>query len=520
MTRSRIAQPPPRGIDSDYAWLKTHLKLVGTMASRRELVSKIATNLRERIESGRQPYTLGLFGGWGTGKTTVLAMLAEELERDENCNVVYFNAWKYAGFTEIVPALIYKILQYGVSGTSAERETAAGRVLLALGKKYSDQVGDWAATKIGVNPVDLFKDIYAAPEDVERNAGRVMPDVIRAYYTQVDRAQDELRAALGAVTPGVRSAHNVVVLIDELDRCDPDEAFNVIKQMRVLFGMRDLPVIFVICANADPIGLAIKHRYGLESESGDYEARRILEKFVDSYEDLSSSEALGPLVRALWQTAQLPWLVRFDEANVKPDFEDQTVLNATAFDALTTSVPLFANLRLLHKSLEYVMEHGETNRHFLWTKWFLEIANQIDPRFRREIRILTQPIQRAADAAYRSLGGVAYQVKRIQGGPQITYDTDKGNTLFAIFRSFFWEHANEELKNLRESTDPEDVERLRALKVLLSEPLRVDAVVLLSLLPFKTLPSFEEMCTRGAGRLPDASKELEYMIHQFGYELA
>jgi hypothetical protein len=46
--------------------------------------------------------------------------------------------------------------------------------------------------------------------------------------------------------------------------------------------MRNCPIVFVVCANPGPIGLAIKHRYGLQSDTGDYEARRILEKFVDS----------------------------------------------------------------------------------------------------------------------------------------------------------------------------------------------------------------------------------------------
>jgi hypothetical protein len=38
------------------------------------------------------------------------------------------------------------------------------------------------------------------------------------------------------------------------------------------------------------------------------EARRILEKFVDAYEDLSAGEALGALVKEMW-TEKLPWIV-------------------------------------------------------------------------------------------------------------------------------------------------------------------------------------------------------------------
>ena len=302
------------GIDSDYAWLKTHLAFSKGVPSRKLLASKVTDRLNSRIRDGALPYTLGIFGGWGTGKTTLLAMLAEKLEQQKNRKVVYFNSWKYAGFMEIVPALIYKILQYGAEGANTDRDAAARRVILALGKKYSDQIGEWAQTKIGVNPVDLFKDLYNLPDTVQKAEAPVDPEdmsqVVRAYYTQVDKAQDELRRALGTVVYGTQPKNAVVVLIDELDRCDPDEAFNVIKQMRVLFGMRDLPVAFVIAANAEPIGLAIKHRYGLESDTSDYEARRILEKFVDSYEDLSATESLGPLIQEMWQGGDLPGLFR------------------------------------------------------------------------------------------------------------------------------------------------------------------------------------------------------------------
>jgi len=509
------------GIDSDYAWLKTHLSFSGSIDTRHGLVKKIKDNLMARAESGRLPYTLGIFGGWGTGKTTFLAMLADELERACRYPIVYFNSWKYAGFMEIVPALIYKILQYGTSGTAAERDEAARRILLALGKKYSDQVGDWAQDKIGINPVELFKDLYDLPKTIKENQSRVLPGVIRAYYTQVDKAQDELREALGTVTPGKACTNTIVVLIDELDRCDPDEAFNVIKQMRVLFGMRDLPVAFVVGANPEPIGLAIKHRYGLESESGDYEARRILEKFVDSYEDLSLSEPLGPLVCAIWKDQSLPWIIQVDEANQKPGFEDDVVRNATAFDAVTTAMPLFANLRVLHKSLDYLRDSAQANRHLLWTKWFVEIAKQIDPHFRRDLRSLTGPIEHIVSAAYGSMHHVAYRVQRTGRRTGIEYDSDKGRTLFAIFRSFFWEHAREELRRLQESKDPEDVGRRHALEALFSDPLRVDVIVLMSLLPFKHVPQFSELCESVAGgTLPDFRRELGDLIDEFGNELA
>ncbi|MGC2299551.1 MAG: P-loop NTPase fold protein, partial [Acidobacteriaceae bacterium] len=120
-----------QAIDSDYAWLKSHLSSSGQIESRNRLVNRTATFIENRVSQGRLPYTLGLFGGWGTGKTTFLAALAEELEPTPAYRIVYFNSWKYAGFMEIVPALIYKILQYGIEGEELERSEAARRVVLA-----------------------------------------------------------------------------------------------------------------------------------------------------------------------------------------------------------------------------------------------------------------------------------------------------------------------------------------------------------------------------------------------------
>ena len=513
------------GIDSDYAWLKTHLEFAQGISSRELLAREVTASLNDRIRSGRLPYTLGIFGGWGTGKTTFLAMLAKNLEQHRNRNVVYFNSWKYAGFMEIVPALIFKILQYGAIGSGEQRDEAARRVILALGKKYSDQIGEWAKTKIGINPIELFKDVYEMSTTVQSGVARimpeVMPEVVRAYYTQVDKAQDELRTALGTVTPGAEPKNVAVVLIDELDRCDPDEAFNVIKQMRVLFGMRDLPVAFVIAANPEPIGLAIKHRYGLESETGDYESRRILEKFVDSYEDLSTPEPLGPLVQKMWTGEALPWIIGIDTGNVLPRFMDDEYKNASAFDVITTAVPLFSNIRVLYKSYERVEKNVQVNRHLLWTQWFLEMAAQIDPKFRRDLRTLAGPLGKIAFAAYESMQRITYRVTSHARRAKIEYDSDKGNTAFCIFRSFFWEHAKQQLQGLQSHQDPENVARAEALQKLLAEPLRVDVVVLLSLMPFPDLPGFEGLCRESQPRqLPPFGKRLQSLTDEFGNTLA
>lgn len=517
MTRRRSSGE----IDNDYDWLLSHLNVAPALDSREELANRVVEFIHSRIEAGYLPYTIGLFGGWGAGKTTLLALLAKRLARAPDLRVIYFNAWKYAGFMEILPSLIYKILRYGIPDRAGSATDTAMKVLLSLGKEHADQFGEWAKNRIGVNPVKLFKEVYG---ELSTADDAVDSKVLDAYYTQIDKAQDVLKKALGSVKRGEQAAHALVVLIDELDRCDPDEAFDVIKQTRVLFAMRNLPIIFILCANPEPIGLAIKHRYGLASETGDYEARRILEKFVDSYEDLSEQTDLGPLVRSLWASPfrnWKPWIIAMDDACETPNFGDDVVHNATALDVMTTAIPLYSNLRVLAKSFTYVEQRSSTHDHLLWTIWHLEMTTQIDPNFRAMLRSLAGELEGIVLACYRSLAGVPLK----SGGPgskRIEYDTDKGATAFAIFRSYFWEHAKAALARLEKATDPEASKRAGVLRALIVDARRVDFVALLCLLPFPSAPKPDELIADPSQWKETAFDEdfNQQLHHAFAYLLA
>jgi hypothetical protein len=254
----------------------------------------------------------------------------------------------------------------------------------------------------------------------------------------------------------------------------------------------------------------------LESDTGDYEARRILEKFVDSYEDLSESTSLRPLLEIMWKKNSVPWIVESDEGSKRRRLEEDEVLNATAFDAITTAGPLFANIRVFHKSFEFVNGNATINRHLLWTHWFLEAANQIDPRFRRDIRLLAGTLQNIVTGAYKGLSGLTYE--ELDTG-LMRFDTDKGNTLFAIFRSLLWEAAESALTVLSSSTITGDKERVRALGGLLADPAKMDAIALLSLLPFEGVASLQDMYKQQKkGALPNF--DLASLGAQFGYVLS
>jgi predicted KAP-like P-loop ATPase len=52
--------------------------------------------LRDIIKLSNPQFTIGIFGGWGSGKTTLMHAIENKLNEDSNEIIsVWFNAWRY-----------------------------------------------------------------------------------------------------------------------------------------------------------------------------------------------------------------------------------------------------------------------------------------------------------------------------------------------------------------------------------------------------------------------------------------
>lgn len=213
-----------------------------------------------------RPLTIGVFGGWGTGKTSLMQMIEARL-KDEGIKTVWFNAWKYSGKEVIWNALIQTILlamkrDPEVIGAS-RREAFKQRVLdvsVALAK-YAAKVG----TRL--IPGGILRE-----EDVDNLWTILSSDVKEGSpFEFIDRFESEFEQL---VRDYVGDSY-LVVFIDDLDRCLPENAIEVLEALKLYLDKANC--VFVIGVEPSIIESAITLRYGVNSNLS---ASKYLEKII------------------------------------------------------------------------------------------------------------------------------------------------------------------------------------------------------------------------------------------------
>jgi len=214
-----------------------------------------ADALAEIVLESSPQFAIGIFGDWGSGKTTLMQAIESRVKRRDSAVAVWFNAWRYEKEAHLIVPLLDTLRAALVAWAeedkrratpAAERAREAAKV---VGRAARALFAGLSVT-VGLPPVDLGFDGGKA---LEAFKDRQEDEATSFYFASFTALRDALKQFFES------GAERIVVFVDDLDRCLPNSALEVLESMKLFFDLEGF--VFVVGLDQGVIERSIEAKY-------------------------------------------------------------------------------------------------------------------------------------------------------------------------------------------------------------------------------------------------------------------
>ncbi|MEM6405118.1 MAG: P-loop NTPase fold protein [Pseudomonadota bacterium] len=220
-----------------------------------------------------EPLVIGLFGEWGTGKTLWLQHIGDQFPRPATIPpantpvtlAVTFNAWRYENEPHLIVPLL-KTAEHELHQLPADTTTQSesrwktlaqtlGHAALAVGTGLKGELNVPLVGKVSAD----FSKIWQTDQALQ-NRSQPAPDLIKRAFPELASLYFDFRTTLSQIVgPDAKPRLNLLFLIDDLDRCLPEKAVQLLESIKLFL---DVPGCgFVLALDEEVIERGIAHRY-------------------------------------------------------------------------------------------------------------------------------------------------------------------------------------------------------------------------------------------------------------------
>ncbi len=254
------------------------------------------TIVKTILENREKPITIGVHGDWGAGKSSILEMIEAAFKGNNKVLCLKFNGWSFQGFEDakisllegIVTSLIEekslwekaktKILDVYRSIDVLKLAKQAGGLALTYYAGFPG-VGLWEAAKNKISAL-IAPDATLTKEKLGTVAAEI--GSLTKAPEETKRISQEMRDFSKAFGDLLEAAEidQLVILIDDLDRCLPEVAIDTLEAIRLFTKTKK--TAFVIGADEEMIESAVKKHFEgfIDSDVGKGWAKNYLEKLI------------------------------------------------------------------------------------------------------------------------------------------------------------------------------------------------------------------------------------------------
>jgi len=233
---------------------------------RREPFARVLTDIVGNYADG---FVLAINNEWGTGKTTFVKMWEQQL-KNESFQTIYFNAWENDFDDSPLIALIAELKTLIKDNSTKKR---IYKSVLKKGAVLLKNAVPALVKSVAKKHLDT-EELIEGLEDVAGDLSSLFEKRINDYTEKKDSIKG-FREELSRFTKDSKSHKSIIFIIDELDRCRPNYAVQVLEQVKHLFTVEG--IVFVLSIDKKHLISSIKGYYGSDMIDGDEYLRRFID---------------------------------------------------------------------------------------------------------------------------------------------------------------------------------------------------------------------------------------------------
>jgi len=215
-------------------------------------------------------FTIGIYGEWGTGKTTLMKAVENNLktpdlfEKEQKVLTVWFNAWKHEREDNLATISLMKTVAYAMQ--NHEKFSSLSKTILnslaIFGKDLMEQLS-----------ISILSDKKSEDsQDLEEKLdylNKLYRDSI--YFDGLEKIKHQMNEIRRIEGKDCR----VVIFIDDLDRCSPNKALEVLESIKLFLDFEGF--VFVIGLSHKTVTQLISYAYKTTGVKGDDYIKKIIQ---------------------------------------------------------------------------------------------------------------------------------------------------------------------------------------------------------------------------------------------------
>lgn len=244
------------------------------------------------------PTSIGVLGTWGTGKSSLLNIIEDELRKDaktKDAIIVRFDAWLYQGYDDAKAALMETVSDALIAAAEkAEDNSLLGRTKELAGRvkwfRAAGTTAELAAAAFGLPLFGAARMAAVAGERLYEGSGteddvtkvrqgvKEVKDATKGLVSDKEKRTppkeiDEFKKEFGKVLGDLK--RTLVVFVDNLDRCMPEQTIRTLEAMRLFLSMDR--TAFVVAADEEMVRQSVRVHF---ADIGERHVADYLDKLV------------------------------------------------------------------------------------------------------------------------------------------------------------------------------------------------------------------------------------------------